>query len=266
MYGLKQKLLEEEKYLKDILSRIGDPKADVLEGTLRISMDKNKVRYFHHFPNKNSKKKDIYISKADKELPTRLAQNTYNNKLRNLVKKRLEQIRRLLKDYDDNEIEQLYTKEHPERQKLIQPVRPTWEQRLNEWEKEAYKGKAFAENIPVITTAKGERVRSKSEKILADYFYHAGITYKYEHPIFLKGFGVVYPDFTFLSRKTGEEIYWEHNGRMDDSEYARKAIRKIETYEKNGIFPGQKLILTFETLQDGLDMKVVESLVKEYLL
>jgi len=53
---------------------------------------------------------------------------------------------------------------------------------------------------------------------------------------------------------------------MDDPEYARKAIRKIETYEKNGIFPGQKLILTFETLQDGLDMKVVESLVKEYLL
>lgn len=108
--------------------------------------------------------------------------------MRNLVKKRLEQLRRLLKDYDDNEIEQLYTKEHPERQKLIQPVRPTWEQRLNEWEKEAYKGKAFAENIPVIQTAKGERVRSKSEKILADYFYHAGISYKYEHPIFLKGF------------------------------------------------------------------------------
>ena len=266
MYGLKQKLLEEEKYLKDILSRIGDPKADALEGTLRISMDKNKVRYFHHIPNENNKKKDIYISKADKELPTRLAQNTYDNKLRNLVKKRLEQLRRLLKDYEDNEIEQLYTKEHPERQKLIQPVRPTWEQRLNEWEKEAYKGKAFAENIPVITTAKGERVRSKSEKILADYFYHAGITYKYEHPIFLKGFGVVYPDFTFLSRKTGEEIYWEHNGRMDDSEYARKAIRKIETYEKNGIFPGKRLILTFETLQDGLDMKVVERLVKEYLL
>ena len=51
-----------------------------------------------------------------------------------------------------------------------------------------------------------------------------------------------------------------------DPEYARNAIRKIETYEKNGIFPGQKLILTFETLQDGLDMKVVESLVKEYLL
>lgn len=266
MYGLRQKLLEEEKYLKDILSRIDDSKSDELEGTLRISMDKNKVRYFHHFSNGNDKKHDIYIPKTNKELPTRLAQNTYNNKLYNLVRKRLEQLRRILKDYDDNEIEQLYTKEHPERQKLIQPIQPTWEQRLNEWKKEEYKGKAFSENLPVIMTEKGERVRSKSEKILADYFYHAGISYKYEHPLFLRKFGIIYPDFTFLSPETGEEIYWEHDGRMDDPEYARKAIKKIETYEKNGIFPGQKLILTFETLQDGLDMKVVEKLVKAYLI
>ena len=265
MYGLKQKLLEEEKYLKDIQSRIDDSKSDDLEGTLRISMDKNKVRYFHHFPNENSKKQDIYISKKNKELPARLAQNTYDNKLRSQVKKRLEQLRRILKDYDDNEIDKLYTKEHTERQKLIQPIQATWEQCLSEWEKEEYKGKAFVENLPVITTARGERVRSKSEKILADYFYHTRIPYKYEHPLFLKGFGVVYPDFTFLSPKTREEIYWEHDGRMDDPEYARKAIKKIETYEKNGIFPGQKLILTFETLQDGLDMRIVEKLVKEYL-
>lgn len=53
---------------------------------------------------------------------------------------------------------------------------------------------------------------------------------------------------------------------MDDPEYARKAIKKIETYEKNGIFPGQRLVLTFETLQDGLDMKIVEKLAREYLL
>ena len=53
---------------------------------------------------------------------------------------------------------------------------------------------------------------------------------------------------------------------MDDPEYARKAIKKIETYEKNRIFPGQRLVLTFETLQDGLDMKIVEKLAREYLL
>ena len=35
---------------------------------------------------------------------------------------------------------------------------------------EKYKSKEFQENTPVILTEKGERVRSKSEKILADYF------------------------------------------------------------------------------------------------
>ena len=59
--------------------------------------------------------------------------------------------------------------------------------------------------------------------------------------------GTVYPDFTFLSKKTGEEIYWEHNGMVDNPVYARNMVRKIECYENNGIFPGERLILTYET-------------------
>lgn len=55
----------------------------------------------------------------------------------------------------------------------------------------------------------------------------------------------MYPDFTFLSKRTRKEIYWEHEGRMDDSEYAKTAIKKIKTYEDNGIYLGENLILTF---------------------
>ena len=61
-------------------------------------------------------------------------------------------------------------------------------------------------------TEKGERVRSKSEKILADYFYRNNILYQYEKPLYLKGYGTIYTDFTFLSKKTRKEIYWEHEG------------------------------------------------------
>lgn len=56
-----------------------------------------------------------------------------------------------------------------------------------------YEQKEFAENAPFIWTEKGERVRSKSEKILADYFYHKKILYQYERPLYLKGFGTVHP-------------------------------------------------------------------------
>ena len=126
--------------------------------------------------------------------------------------------------------------------------------------------KSFEDNIPVILSEKSERVRSKSEKILADYFYRHGIEYKYECPIYLKGLGTVYPDFTFLSFKTGEEIYWEHNGRVDDPKYARRMVRKINAYENNGIYAGEKLILTYETEQTILNTGKIEQLVKRYLI
>ena len=105
-------------------------------------------------------------------------------------------------------------------------------------EKQEYKGKEFREDTPLIRSERRERVRSKSEKILADFFYRNQIPYKYECPLHLKNFGTVYPDFTFLSAKTGQEIYWEHDGRMDDPVYAQNAIRKIYAYEENGIYPG----------------------------
>ena len=77
---------------------------------------------------------------------------------------------------------------------------------------------------------------------------------------------MVYPDFTFLSRKTKQEIYWEHDGRMDDSVYAQNAVRKILAYEENGIYPGESLILTFESEKNVLNTRIIERLVHRYLL
>ena len=152
------------------------------------------------------------------------------------------------------------------REKLIRPAEISWEQRLKKWLSEEYTGKAFQKGAPVILTERGERVRSKSEKILADLFFRRGIPYKYECPLFLKGYGTVHPDFTFLSERTGKEIYWEHAGRMDEPEYAGSAVRKIQAYEENGIYPGERLILTFETETSLLDTKLAEQLAEKYLL
>ena len=118
----------------------------------------------------------------------------------------------------------------------------------------------------MILTEKGERVRSKSEKILADSFYRKNIPYKYEKPLHLKGYGIVYPDFTFLSRKKEKEIYWEHEGMMDRQEYARTAVKKIESYQTNHIYMGDRLIITFETEQCPLNFRIVENLIEKYLM
>ena len=183
-----------------------------------------------------------------------------------LVEKRLRYLEGLIRNYDDNDLEELFYKEHPAKREFIKPHEPTWEQLLQEWKSKPYIGKAFPEELPVILTERGERVRSKSEKIMADYFYRHGIEYKYECPLNLKGVGIVYPDFTFLSPKTYTEIYWEHNGRMDDPVYSKKAVRKIRSYEKNGIYPGENLILTFETEQMILNTAQIEQMVRKYLV
>ena len=207
-----------------------------------------------------------YIGKGNDELIQRLAQKSYDEIVLSLAEKRLNQIKKLLKDYEDDEIEQIFQKEHKVRQKLIQPVEPTWEQRVNQWKSIEYQGKGFSEDIPVILTERGERVRSKSEKIMADYFYRHGIEYKYECPIYLKGIGIVYPDFTFLSKKIGKEVYWEHNGMVDEPLYARNMVRKIDAYESNGIFSGERLILTFETEQNILNSSKIEQMVRNYIM
>lgn len=40
---------------------------------------------------------------------------------------------------------------------------------------------------------------------------------------------------------------------MDDPIYAQSAVRKIQAYEENDIYPGERLILAFETERTALD-------------
>ena len=193
-------LLEEQKRLESIIKRTKDRLVNAPEGKLRLSKSNNHVQYYHC---NEENKTGAYISKSNYDLAQKLAQKSYDEKVLKLAEKRLSQILKITKDYTDNEINQIYLNEHIERQKLIKPIEQTWEEKVKEWKNKEYKGKYFQEELVVIMTEKGERVRSKSEKIMADYFYRNGIEYKYECPLYLKGIGIVYPDFTFLSKKTG---------------------------------------------------------------
>lgn len=222
MQGLKKLLLKEQKNLEMICSKVENELKSVPKGNLRISKDKNKVRYYHCVEDNEG----TYISKIDSELP----------------------------------------KLHTQRQLLVTPIEPIWEKELARWYDSEYHGKEFYEGTAEIVTEKGERVRSKSEKILADYFYRNNILYQYEKPLYLKGYGTLYPDFTFLSKKTRKEIYWEHEGMMDKPEYAKSAVKKIESYQRNGIHLGERLILTFETELTVLNSQIVEELVEKYLV
>ena len=111
-----------------------------------------------------------------------------------------------------------------------------------------------------------ERVRSKSEILIANALGRHNVPYKYECPIVLKGMGKIHPDFTALNVKRRKIYYWEHLGKLDDPDYARKNVFRINTYEKNGIFHGENLITTWETSTLPLDVKLVDELINHYLL
>ena len=261
MHNFKEALIEEQQRLEEIIARAKMENAHMPEGYLRISKHKNRCRYYHCLTDRNG----TYIPKKDIILSKQLAQKAYNKSIIDKAEEQLSQINKILKVDTEEEMKRLYDSLHPDRKKLIIPFEETWEDKLQKWYETSYQGKEFREGTPVLMTEKGEQVRSKSEKILADYFYRKKILYKYEKPLYLKGYGIVYPDFTFLSAKTEQEIYWEHEGMMDNQEYARSAVRKIESYQKNGIYPGERLILTFETEQNVLNQNIVAGLVEKYL-
>ena len=52
---------------------------------------------------------------------------------------------------------------------------------------------------------------------------------------------------------------------MDDEGYRDYALNRIIDYEKNGIFPGDRLILTHETLNNPLSSKIIEMTIQHYL-
>ena len=264
MSKLKKQLQEEKARLETILKTTEERLVNMPEGKLRIGKCQGTVQYYHR--RKDTSNTGSYISKNEMELVKALAQKQYDERIVKLARKRLQQINRILRDYEDDEILRLYAREHPERRKLIRPVEQCFEKKLEQWISEPYKEKPFREDSTVILTNKGLRVRSKTEKIMADYFDSMGICYKYECPLYLDNFGYIYPDFTFLSPKTMEEIYWEHEGMMDKTEYAQAAVKKIDLYEQNNIFPGERLILTFETSVTSINSKLLKMMTEKYLL
>ena len=113
-----------------------------------------------------------------------------------------------------------------------------------------------------IITERGERVRSKSEKIIADKLYALGIPYRYEYPLVLSGNIRVYPDFIILKLPEREEVYLEHFGRMDDEEYVESVMYKLSTYEKNRIYLGVNLFVTHETSKNPLNTRALDGMLK----
>lgn len=120
------------------------------------------------------------------------------------------------------------------------------------------------EELRVMTRA-GFMVRSKTERDILHALIDHHVPFKYEH-ITHTDIGDLEPDFTILHPTTGEEFIWEHNGSMDDPNYARKVLKRTAAYYRLGFHPGKNFIMTFEENNAGLDTEWIEAIIHQYFL
>jgi hypothetical protein len=234
------------------------------EGRLKVRTVNGKTRFYVY-----DNDRDRYLSLEDAPLIKALAQKSYDLDLLSHAKQELKILETTAAHYPAP-IEQLYDELSELRQDLVKPFVKPAEQLLQEWYARPFKSKPVDDSVPVILTERGERVRSKSEKIIADYYHHHGILYKYECPLKLdttiRGYSYeIHPDFTLFSKKRRTEIYHEHLGMMDKPSYYLSRMARLKNYEDNGYLIGERLLITFETEEFSLDIKNLEAKLKMML-
>ena len=141
-------------------------------------------------------------------------------------------------------------------------------------------------------TMKGDYVGSKSEVIIADRLFARGIPYHYEvaftpevktdnaSPVYdeygrLAGYvplgyspeeaDTLHPDFYVLNKRTGKAYFWEHLGKMDDSEYCRKNFNRFMRILDAGYVIGQDLLVTHEDSRHPLMTESIDRIIEKYL-
>lgn len=264
MEQIRNLMKEREEYLIQLKREKEKALKTAPEGFLRVCSSGNRTQYYQRIDPKDFN--GTYIKEKDINLAKELAQKDYDQKIIRTIEKELEGIKRYLSHDSRVNVEQVYESLHKERRKLIVPIIEPEEDFIKRWRTVEYEGKGFSTDAPEFYTSREERVRSKSEWIIAELLEKEGIPYRYEYPIYLRGIGKIYPDFTVLHIRKRKELYWEHLGMMDKPDYAEKAINKIQMYEQNGIFPGEKLLITYETGKTPFNQKVIMKMIHKYLL
>lgn len=127
-----------------------------------------------------------------------------------------------------------------------------------------YKKKYYEQSL-IHRTLKGELVRSKSEVIIANMLYEAGIDYEYEKELDLGKDGIRIPDFTIEDAESGLCFYWEHCGMLSDAAYNQHWQEKKELYAKHDIIEGDNLIISEDSLNGGIDSSEIKRLINTYL-
>ena len=254
---------ERVKTLKKAISKAKQAQPKFPEGSLRISHSNHRTRYYHM-----TLKGDVtgkYIKNEEQSLAISLAMKDYNKKFLMDASRELVYLEDAITKLSKSNADLTYQSLSKYRRNLVTPYLLTDELYSAQWLAKNSKQETFLPENLIYDTKRGEKVRSKSEAIIADILYDLGIPYIYEKKLVMKDGSSRRPDFTLLDVKRRKEIYLEHFGLLDDPEYLAKTLQKLDEYRANGIYPGKNLIFTYETENRPLDIKGIRKMLDDLL-
>lgn len=237
---------ERKNYLEGVISKLENTEKIYPSGNLRISMSGATPQYYHITG--SSAKLGKYIDVGNTDLAKALATRGYEEKVLAAAKREYADIVRFLEKEKMTRVEDIYGKLNERRKLLIEePIVLSDADYAKKWEYDDWVPNTYREEEKVYPTVKGDFVRSKSEAMIANAYYELGIPYRYEDIVKLPGNKRKYCDFSLLKIQERKVIYHEHLGMIDDADYRKNSLIKINEYASAGILLGDNLIITYET-------------------
>ena len=270
LMAIEQRITELEQTLKSKQFTVKHTES----GLVRIAVKRGQFQFYRRDSPSDIQGK--YIPRSQDALACSLIQNDYDTKVIPALEEEIKYLKQFQKIYAAKCVDNVYDKLASPRRQIVKPVTLSDQHYASAWLKVEYRKKKIPPEITVLDTENGEKVRSKSEVIIANTLKAAGVPYRYEFPLLMDknasdpdfpdyNLCKLHPDFYCLNLRTRQEFAWEHFGLMDDPDYATRTAEKIQLYQENGFFPGKNLIITMETTRKPISSKVVTSIIKEYL-
>lgn len=265
-FEINSMILKRMKYLEEIRNVIMREYLEFPEGNLSVAPGSTPNSYRYYNRESSKEKTGKYLDKTNKKLRDDLAQKKYYGMLLKKIDLEYAKLKKMQSLGAEDSIISTYKNLNPGIRRLINPINIDDTSVEEKWIGQTYHGLKFNEfDTTEFFSEKGERMRSKSEVLIANALLHRGIPYKYEYPLVLSDKSVRYPDFTILNARLRKLFYWEHLGRMGDLDYVSSNIKKLNEYKKAGIFLGNNLIVTIESVTMPLSTKEIERIIENVL-
>lgn len=257
------------RYLENVLSKVRNVYAKMPEGNLLVAPGTRDTNFRYYLREKSSDRMGIYLNAGQEKTKKKYAEKKYYKELIKHVEKEIEFLKEIENKYPEDSIVSTYKNMGPAITRLIEPLNIDNETFINTWKNDHYEGLGFDKNdTSSFYSERKERMRSKSELLIANALNARNIPYKYECPISLANGQILYPDFTILDVKNRKVKYWEHLGRMGDMTYVSKNIWKLDEYKKMNIRMGINLFVTYENGINAIGtddiLCTIEAIMSEY--